>query len=355
MCTLRTIRIWGCAILFCAALSILGCEDRQPAKPAPKTRPGPTTTSASLPIAGKKVLLVHSYHAEYPWVDGITRGVRTALRDSGTQFEIHYMDTKRHPDEAFMIRAGELACEKIAQFRPDVVITADDAAQEYFAKKYVGQPLPFVFCGVNADPSKYGFPAANITGVLERCQFLPTIHYFQELRPNTKKIAFLSCDDSTSVGVVAHIKQQPPEIEITEYRLTNDFDEWREMIRKCNTTVDAVLIYNYHTLREKNRPTSMAPEVVMQWTRENATVPVIGVMSFTVRDGALAGVVESAFEHGEKAAVYALRILRGTPPQALPIVVADVGEKMINRKQAARFSVQLSPELIKGALLVPED
>ena len=120
-----------------------------------------------------KVLLVHSYHAGYLWTDDITRGVKKGLAGSRAELEIFYMDTKRNPGEVWKIQAGKLAKKRVAETKPNVVITADENAQAYFAKDYVGQAYPqIVFCGVNAEASKYGYPASNVTGILERPYFV---------------------------------------------------------------------------------------------------------------------------------------------------------------------------------------
>lgn len=332
-----------------------GCRERVPAKPAVRSgaesRPGAMVQRSAV---GRKILLVHSYHAGYAWVDEVSRGVNDSLKDSGVTLEVFYMDAKRHPDEAWVVEAGAKAVQKVDEWKPDVVIASDDAAQEHFGKKYVGKQLPIVFCGVNADGSKYGYPAANITGILERPQFLATLEYFRQFKP-VHRIAVLSCNDVTSVSVAGYIKQQQTDVEIVEYKLTNDLEEWKRAIERFNTTLDAVLVYTYHTLRAEGQTSSMEPKAVMAWTSENCKIPIIGVLQFAIEDGALAGVIESPFEHGEKAARYALEILRGAPISSLPVTVAERGQKMVNRRQSARFGIRLTPELLKDAIVFPQE
>jgi ABC-type uncharacterized transport system substrate-binding protein len=67
----------------------------------------------------------------------------------------------------------------------------------------------------------------------------------------------------------------------------------------------------------------------------------------------LLGVVESGDEQGEKAARYAIEILRGTPASSLPILKADRGKRMFNLKTAARLRVTLPEGLRGGVQLVP--
>ena len=52
------------------------------------------------PKNSKKILLLHSYHKEYPWVAAITAGVHKALAGQDIILNTFYMDTKRNPSDA---------------------------------------------------------------------------------------------------------------------------------------------------------------------------------------------------------------------------------------------------------------
>ena len=123
------------------------------------------------------MLLVHSYHQGYRWVDTITEGVRSAIQGTGLELDIFCMDAKRHTDEAWKIDAGRRAKKRVDQYHPDIILAADDDAQQYFAAFYLNTALPVVFTGVDADPSKYGYPAANVTGVIERPHFKESLAF----------------------------------------------------------------------------------------------------------------------------------------------------------------------------------
>lgn len=306
---------------------------------------------AKQPTAGKKALLVHSYHSGYSWVDAVTRGVQSGLANSGVELDIFYMDTKRQTDEPWKVRAGELAMQKVKQWAPDVIITADDNAQQYFGRQLVDGSLPLVFCGVNAEPSQYGYPATNVTGVIERPFFKETLVFLQEIRP-IRKVAVLSCEDNTSRGAVNFIKEQSVDCEV-ETRLVNDFDEWKLAVEDYNGRVDALGIYMYHTVKERGKPMSLDPKLVIQWTVEHSRIPTMGYFDFGVEDGLLLGVVESGKEQGERAAHCAVKILSGVVPRFLPVCRAEHGKRMFNVETGARLGITLPDELRGDVQLVP--
>ena len=330
-----------------------GCRDELPAKArAAGARPQPGQTAPPpRSVVGKKVLLVHSYHAEYPWVATISEGVGSIFSGTGVELETFYMDTKRRTDEAWKVRAGEQARQKVEDWRPDVVIAVDDNAQQYFAMHYVGKAVPFVFCGVDADPAKYGYPASNITGIIERPHFRETLRLAGTLRP-IRRIAVLSNNDETSVAAFGFMKEDRLDVEVVEWNLVNDFEEWKQAVTRYNGTVDAIVCRSYQNVKDRATGKRVEPAEVGRWTAENATVPTMAFHDFEIEDGLLVGVVKSGVEYGQKAAGYALAILQGTPVENLPITRAATGSKMINGVTARRLGISFEDDRAEGVRLV---
>ncbi|MBN2375774.1 MAG: hypothetical protein JXD22_05210 [Sedimentisphaerales bacterium] len=305
----------------------------------------------------KKVLLVHSYHTGYPWVDAITRGVKMALSgDKQIDLQVFYMDTKRITDKSWKQQAGEKAKEIVRQWNPDVVIAADDNAQIYFAKSYVGCERPIViFCGVNAKPEAYGYPASNVTGVLERPHFQASLDFLKELRPYASRVAIVTDDSETSAGAIAFIKTRPSTFEIVSCETPSTFDGWQQAILQCQDRADAIAVYMYHTVKRAGDQVSMLPKEVMNWTVGNSRLPVIGFFIFAVDDGALCGYLESGVEHGLKAGQMALGLLRGDRIDQHPIITALEGQSMVNLKVARQLGIEVSGEVIEKTDVVIED
>ncbi|MCE5267152.1 MAG: hypothetical protein LLG00_04635 [Planctomycetaceae bacterium] len=347
------------AVLAVAFLPWVACHEQLPPRlPAdgPATLPAsplpPTIPHAGL--VGRRVLLVHSYHEGYPWVDTVTEGVRSSLRGTGIDLCIFYMDAKRHTDEAWKIDAGRRARRQLEEYRPDVVIAADDDAQQYFAAFYVNTRLPIVFTGVDADPSRYGYPAANVTGIIERPHFKQSLALAARLWP-IKRIAVLSCHDSTSVLALGFMRQERLGVEVDEWYMADDFDQWKKVIARLNRSVDAIVIRSYQALKRPGSRDNVNPAEVAAWTSRHVTIPTIAFHDFEIRDGLLVGVVKCGQEYGAKAADYAIRILRGTPAGSLPIVKPQRGIPMISRGAAARLGIRCEEKTPHDAIFVSND
>ncbi len=311
----------------------------------------PASDAAKNSFPKKKILLIHSYHAEYPWVEAINKGLKKALRGKNIDLEIFYMDTKRYTGDDFKIEAGRMARNRIEEWGPDVVITADDNAQIFVAQQYINKQPYFVFCGVNGEPYYYGFPASNITGVIERPDFIGALEYLQKIDNKIRKIAVLSDSCSTSEGSLGYMRSLKPPLRSLGYHMISDFDTWKKRIRQYNIDADAICIYMYHTIKDKSEQ-SMDPKEVMAWTIDNCDIPTVGMFDFSVEDGMLCGVVESGQEHGFEAGRMALALIEGADISSLPIKRAEKSSKMINLNTAKKLGIEIPKDVINQADVV---
>jgi ABC-type uncharacterized transport system substrate-binding protein len=292
-------------------------------------------------------LVVHSYHTGYGWVDDIDEGLKTSLGDTGVTMETMYMDTKRKSDEASKKAAADAANKKIAEFKPDVVITSDDNAQALFAKDYAGKDSPaIVFCGVNAEPDKYGFPASNVTGVLERPHAVETVDLLQKINPEIKKVAFILDDSTTGQLVNEYIKTQKLSAEAV-FENVGTFADWQAAVKKHAANVDAFVMGVYHTINDGD--SRKEPKEIMEWTIANAGKTVGAMWGFGIADGAIAGVVVSGKENGLQSGKFAAEILGGKKAGDIPMIPAKKGEVMFNVASAGKLGIEIPFELIETA------
>lgn len=301
----------------------------------------------------EKVLLIFSYHPEHPWVVEETRGAEDILGERGVETEKFYLDTKRNTSAEWKEEVAEEAVRKIDDFKPDLVIVFDDNACELVAKEYIGESLPFVFCGMNGEPEDYGFPAQNITGVIERHHLEATINLLKQLVPDVEELAIISDDSPTSQAFITRVRNIIPPVEISEFYTTNDFDAWKAEVNRLQTNVDAIGIYVYHTIKENSEEESLPPEDVLGWTLENSELPGFAFSDFTVRDGVLCGVTVSGYEQGMTAAEIAIRILNGETPADIPIECPEKGTPMINEIRAEELNIEIPADVLEEVEILP--
>jgi ABC-type uncharacterized transport system substrate-binding protein len=154
-----------------------------------------------MPSAGFKVLHIMSYHSPWEWTDEQFRGFKDALKGVEIEYKVFQMDTKRNSSPEWKEKVAREATHLIETWKPDLVYTNDDLAQELVVKNYVNSEIPFVFSGMNAGPKIYGFVGSkNIAGVLEQEHFIQSVQLLREIVPHISKVAVVLQTPSMTTG-----------------------------------------------------------------------------------------------------------------------------------------------------------
>jgi ABC-type uncharacterized transport system substrate-binding protein len=312
----------------------------------------------------KKVLVLHSYEAEYIWVKDVDSGILSGLAEERFDpekniiIEYFFMDTKRKTTEKWKREIAQQAIEKIQNWKPDVVIAADDNAQKYVVAEMKDSGVNFVFLGVNADPMDYGYinshenPGGTITGSIERARFEQSVKLLQRLSPGVRRIAIVSDDGVTGESVVKRVLAMAEnlEIEIVSSRRIGRFSEWQNYVRSVQDRADALIVVLYHTLKdEKGDPVD--GDVVLNWTITNSRIPDIGFWSWAVEGGLLCSEAISGYQQGHYAATVAAYVLMGQSPGDFPVDKPQRGELCINMARAEMLGIEVPADLKRVATI----
>lgn len=282
---------------------------------------------------GKKILFIDSYHEGYAWSDGITKGIQRGLRDSGANLKIIRMDTKRNADTAFKKKAALDAKQQIEQFRPDVVIAADDNASKFLIQPYYrNASLPFVFCGVNWDASVYGYPYSNVTGMIEVAP-VPQLIEQMELWAEGNRIGFLAPDILTARKEAENYKKVYG-MKLETY-FAKDYADWKRGFSKLQKEVDMLIIDSDGGLYSKQTLE------MIEFVETNTRIPTGTCYDFMI-SYALVGVIKIAEEQGKWSAKTALAILDGKSPSNIPVTHNKKAKLVFNSKLGQTMGVDIS-------------
>ena len=301
--------------------------------------------SLSLPsfaagLSGKKVLYIDSYHEGYAWSDGITSGIKTALKDSGVELKVFRMDTKRNSDEAFKKDAALKSKAEIEAFKPDVVIASDDNAAKFLIEPfYKNASLPFVFCGVNWDEKVYGFPCKNVTGMVE---VTPLPQLIEQLKPFAKgnRVGFLAPELATGRKEAQNLKTVFG-MTLTEY-FAKDFEDWKKGFAELQGSVDMVVLDTDGGLYKDQAADMKA------FVEANSKIPSGSTYDF-MAPVALITYAKVAEEQGFWSADAAMKILGGQSPADIPVDRNTEGKLIVNARIAKALGAELPFEIIQSA------
>jgi ABC-type uncharacterized transport system substrate-binding protein len=346
---LATAAIGTMAVLFAA----VRWSSRTPAPTTAAPQDQPTGTQA--PAAGRtyKVLHIMSFHSPWEWTDSQFNGFKDALRDLNVQYKVYEMDAKRQSSTGHLEQAGTEVRWLIDDWKPDLIFADDDPAQQYVAVHYLNGNIPFVFCGVNANPQDYGFDTAkNVTGVLEREHLSQSVRLLRQLIPEVRKIAIISDNAPMWRRVIARMKESASElegIEVVSYDIVNTFEEYKTLVKSYEGKADALGflgIFEFKGADGKNVPY----QEVCRWTAENSKLPDFSFWVDRVDYGTLCAVTVSGFAQGQEAGEIARDILLdGRSPSSFPMLPTVKGEPVINLARARQLGLKPSSDVLLTA------
>ncbi|MGD9367579.1 MAG: ABC transporter substrate binding protein [Desulfobacteraceae bacterium] len=296
------------------------------------------------PYPGKKVFYVNSYHAGYPWSDDIEKGIRNVLRNTEIELKVHYMDTKMKRSEAEKKEAALKARQAINAFAPDVVIASDDNASQYLIMPfYKDADLPVVFCGVNGDSSRYGYPYRNVTGMeeIDRQDIA-----FKLLRPYAQgdRKGYLVANTVTSKYLVQYATEELG-VKFHKVYMPGTFAEWKNAYLRLQNEVDMFIIGSNAGVigwDEKD---------FTQFAFQNARIPTITGFS-SAMPYAMIGYTILPEEHGAWAAAAALRIIDGERPGDIPIARNKQGRLFLNLRFVKKLGVVIDRAVYSRAEII---
>jgi len=299
-----------------------------------------------------------SYHTPWEWTETQLQGFKTALGDVDIEYKVFEMDTKNFSTEEQKLQKANEAKDLIESWKPDLLYTNDDDAQEYVARHYVGTSLPIVFSAVNKEPEVYGFQGApNVTGVLEREHFIENVNLLLEIVPDAKKIAVIFDDDPNWESTEKRMREKIPQIKdvsFVSWDYIGSYEQYKSRIRELQTEVEAIALLGIFTFKDE-KGQNVPYRTVLEWTAENSKLPDFSFWKDRVTYGTLSVVSVSGYDQGYEAGLLAREILvNGKSPDSLPIRNSMKGEPLINKARADDLGIRLKSRTLLGSKVITE-
>jgi len=299
---------------------------------------------ADAQLAGKKVLFVNAYHEGYPWSDGEEKGAKMALQSSGVKLDFVRMDVKRHQGDAAFAKAAALKVKAdIEAGKPDLVILADDPAVQLVLVPYFNNSsIPFVFCGVNWEATKYGL-GKNTTGMVEVALVKELLSGLKDYAKGSR-VGFLTVDSETE-RIEGPYYTKALGLSFASERYVKTLAEWKTAFLEMQRSVDVLFIGNYAGINDWSDADAAA------FAQANSRIPSGSIYDFMM-PYVMLGYTKIAEEQGAWAGKTALEILGGKAPASIPVAANKQAKILINAKLAGRAGIVFKPELVKIAEVV---
>lgn len=293
----------------------------------------------------KKVMVINSYHTDYPWVAAHNAALKDVL-EGKVDLSFFNMDTKRFPLDKHEERAS-LAMAAFEKEQPDLVVLTDDNALKALGNQITLSGTPIVYLGINNDPREYLGNMILATGVLERPLLKPSIVYLRDILKEELHKCLILFDNGTTAHAILNLmfhgqKSLTFSGTVANIRLLDGFDDWKKTVLNAKKQgYDVIILGLYHTLTDK-KGTSVDAEEAVRWASRHSPVPLFGFWDFSVGKGkAIGGLVLDGGPQGEEAAQLVLRILSGENPHAIQPITAEQGRLMFSRSELERWDLKL--------------
>jgi len=307
---------------------------------------------AAADTARYNVLVVMSYGPDYEFVQKVRQGIESVLSDN-CRIQYFYMDTKKNlaggPQKA------KAAYALYKKTRPDGVIAADDNAQSMFVVPHLKDKVstPVMFCGVNEPPDKYGYPASNVSGILERITISQSLAFAKQLIPSISTFGYMTYDSPTGRSILEYFQQEEHTfpIELAAARFPKTLAEARSMARELSSLCDVLFVPTMQGTKDDNG-TPLSDKQVVPVLVNTFAKPVVGDHKHIIRYGMLCGMAQHTQEQGFTAAKMLFKAMSGTPVSEIPITCNRQGKPIINVTAMKAFGIKPRPILLKSTELV---
>lgn len=299
-----------------------------------------------------KVLVAMSYSEQMLWEQEVRKGIEEAL-SGDCVLRFFYMHTKA--DLAGGPQKAKQLFAIYQSFQPDGVIAVDDNAQSMFVVPYLKDKVktPVMFCGVNAKPEKYGYPASNVSGMLERYHIGESLAFAKQLVPSLQTFGYIVKDSPTGKAALEQILSEVDNypLKFVGHRMPKTLQETEAMVAELKQKCDVLFNYTMDGILGKGGQ-GLKDSTVMPMVVEAFGKPVIGGSAYNIKFGRLCGVVKTGEEQGMTASGMLLKAMQGTPMAQIPIVQNKSGKRMINVTVMTELGIQPRPVVLRGAELV---
>ena len=309
--------------------------------------PGPATGQTA-DSSSRRVLVLNSYHPQYPWTDLIVAGIYDEIADMINKEALHveYMDTRRFIDDPSYIRILiETYRHKYAgKYKPDLIISSDDNALDFLMTHHgdLFPHIPVVFCGLNHHDEAAIADRDHFTGLFEGLAVEENLDLIVRLHPKVKQIVLLS--DRSSMGdlmtsVARPIIDRYQETHKVAIKIWDDFS-LTELRRSLQDARPGTVFLMMAIHKDRNGAYFSYDEHLGPLTRVTP-VPVYGMWGFLLGKGVVGGMMNDGYRHGRNAAKLGRRILNGESPAHIPLVPSAEYLPRLDYRQLVRFNVDL--------------
>ena len=278
--------------------------------------------------------------------------VNTLIAGSPEPIDVYResMDLSRFDSAAYRTLLRDYLRTKYSGKKIDVVVSVLGPSLHFLLSEgdSVFPGAPIVFCGLDGRELSSQQLPSNVTGVLLKREFRPTLELALRLHPDTKRVVFVAGTSEFDSRLVEQAKLDFQAVEdrveiayVTTLPLNKLLKELSQLPRHS--------IILYSTLFRDGSGEAFVPHDIAKRISAAANAPVYGFLDQYLGLGIVGGNLYSLERVGEETAKLTLQILSGVQPSALPPLEPRTSTMLFDARQMQRWGIsesQLPPEAV---------
>ncbi len=300
----------------------------------------------------KSVLLVFDEDKDLPGLAQINRSVRDGLKarlGANIEFYSESLALSQFTDAQYDGVLGDYFRRKYAGKHLDLAVAVMQPSLDFLLRHRAAlfPGLPIVFCGIDASDVD-GKEGSDLTGVLIRRTFAPTLEIALRLQPDVRNVFVVAGSSRFDQRLLAIARRdfEPfgNRAPIT-YLPALPFDDLLNTLSHLPPSSAIV----YLTFFADGAGRAFSPHAALARIAAVANAPVYVAIDQYVGLGAVGGHVYSIASQGRRAAEIGLRILGGESASSIPVVEADDYQDVFDSRQLRRWELDessLPPESV---------
>ena len=304
--------------------------------------------------AEKNVLIIHSYHAKFPWTSSLARGINQHLQDESTEINTfhEFLDAKRYPDLKHASSFLDYIQNKYQDTKIDALMVSDDPGLQLILKvrdRYFTD-IPLVFLGINNIQEEL-LQLPGVTGVFENRDITETI-LIAKKQTGSEELIVINDTSETGIANLQKIQKVQKASQIPQkITIINDLTAKNSRQELSNITPEVPILLLGQFRDDSPTKALQSFETTADILRVQVKNPIYAVTLDVLDHGIVGGKFLEAELHSAQAAELTNQILQGTDVNQLnPILEAEnkwlFDSKELERHNIDRESIPSGSELI---------
>ena len=296
----------------------------------------------------KNILFINSYHRGFSWSDDIEDSFRKGLATYKGQIElsVEYLDSRRFPGLKKMKHISQGLAQKYADYPIDLIMTSDNAAFDFITRyrDEIFPGTPVVFSGYNNFKAEVIDNFSNVTGVNEETEILGTVELATFVHPEAKTLVFIvSTRDPSSQRIYEHSLKNIFPLYEDKYDIVLLKDlSIKNISHRLNRLPENSILFISGKSNDSAGDQKFTPEEDSQLIAAASPFPAYGFWLFNMQTGVLGGKLLTGYDQGREAANMAIRILRGTAADDIPVLIKSPTTTMFDYKVMDHFNITMT-------------